>query len=626
MTTRRDISTVPLQSAYVARQCPVRAENDVLLPSVPVEHDAFARLLIERGNSFEREIVIALIDTDQATAVIEGDGPSAQDETIRAMARGEPLILNGRIVDEAGHRVGRPDLLVRADDFGGGPGSGYRAVDIKSHGVLKDAEPGEGLSPALVCPLTSVALGTAMPDPTLAAEMRENDVLQLAHYQRILEEMGFAASEGRFAGTIGTERLLVWHDLDAQIWRTPSHSAKSRLRSAMERYDFEFDFRLDIIAVAMQHRNDPSVDLLVVPVRCDECPKCPWSGYCMSILETPPGDLSLLPRIGWSKRKVHHDHGVTNISELAALDVPTAELVSKGVDVERLLWAAEMATTSTPVEALAGVRLRAKGADLLEAAGISTAGDLSRLCRKTAGYSRSGLTALPRQIELARATLGPAAAYPKAGVAGVNVPRADLEVDVDMESVPEGCYMWGCLVTDRTGVGLAPTGYTAFVTWEPLNAEVELANSLRFWRWLMDLRESVLLSGRTFNAYCFSAGAENRQLRRLGDAGQIKEQIDSFISSGSWVDMMTVWDSQLITGGSVGLKAIAPLAGYEWPVDDPGGSGSMVMYDAAVDGGPDGLWARQWLLDYNRGDVEATCAVREWMDLADIPSIEGLDP
>jgi predicted RecB family nuclease len=49
----------------------------------------------------------------------------------------------------------------------------------------------------------------------------------------------------------------------------------------------------------------------------------------------------------------------------------------------------------------------------------------------------------------------------------------------------------------------------------------------------------------------------------------------------------------------------------------------MVRYDAAA-AGDDG--ARQWLLNYNRGDVQATLALREWMASARVPGVEDLEP
>ena len=612
MPPRFDVSLVPLQGGYVAKQCPVRAQNDTLEPGEPLPPDPFTRRLFANGNAFETEIVAEVLRLHPRAVVIDAENSDALEAaTHAAMSERSSPLLSARLPsDLAGRRVGRPDLLIAA------PGGGYWPIDVKWHQNLEPASGKRSALPGLCSSLDALGRDAAILDEEYAARKREEDLLQLAHYQRMLESIGMQATDGRWGGIIGTEQRVVWYDLDAPIWQTPSSTGNTKVRSTMDRYDFEFAFRLDVVAVAEQHKRDPSVDLLTVPVKISECGSCPWWDYCRPQLEKPPGDVSLLPRIGWSQWKIHRDHDVTNRAELAELDPRTARLVAGGIDVTALMAAAPDAELADLVSG--------KALALLASEGIATFDDLQALCARTASYSDVGLSVLPAHIDLARAALGPAPVYRRRGVSEVIVPRADVEIDVDMENTELGCYMWGSYVSDRSNTGIAKTGYRAFVTWEPLTPDVEAENSLRFWRWLMVIRQECHDAGMTFAAYCYNAGAENTYLRRLGIAEEaVAQEIDAFISSGEWIDMLREWDSQLITGGSSSLKTTAPLAGFQWEVDEAGGGESMIKHDLATHGDKA---AQDWLLAYNRGDVEATLAVRDWMASTACPGIEEAEP
>jgi len=612
VTPRFDVSQVPLQGGYVAKQCPVRAQNDTVKPGEPLRPDPFTRRLFANGNAFEAEIIAEVLRLYPRAVVIDAASSNALEEaTHEAMSAGSSPILSARLpADLAGRRVGKPDLLIAA------PGGGYWPVDVKWHQNLEPATGKGSPLPGLCSSLDALGWDAAILDEEHAARKREEDLLQLAHYQRMLESIDMQAVDGRWAGIIGTERRVVWYDLDAQVWRTPSSTGNTKVRSTMDRYDFEFAFRLDVVAAAEQHKRDPSVELLTVPVKISECSSCPWWDYCRPQLEKPPGDVSLLPRIGWSQWKIHRDHGVTNLAELAELDPRTARLVAGGVDVAALLAAAPDAELADLVSE--------KTFALLASERIATCDALHSLCARTASYSDVALSVLPTHIDLARAALGPAPVYRRRGLSEVIVPRADVEIDVDMESTELGCYMWGSYVSDRSNTGIAETGYRPFVKWEPLTPDVEAENSLRFWRWLMQVRQGCHTAGLTFAAYCYNAGAENTYLRRLGIAEEaVAEAIDAFVSSGEWIDMLREWDSQLITGGSSSLKTTAPLAGFQWEVDDAGGGESMIKHDLATHGDKA---AQDWLLAYNRGDVEATLAVRDWMAATACPGIEEAEP
>lgn len=202
----------------------------------------------------------------------------------------------------------------------------------------------------------------------------------------------------------------------------------------------------------------------------------------------------------------------------------------------------------------------------------------------------------------------------------VVVHRADVEVDVDMESFGEdGAYLWGTLLTDNTTGEVQP--YRPFVTWEPLPTMDEARSFAEFWQWLMTVRNNARAQDKTFAAYCYSEQAENRWLRGSADrfAGRpgipSRAKVDAFIASAQWVDIFAAVGRNFLSTKGKGLKRIAPIAGFNWRDDDAGGAASMDWYrhavglNEAVD-----LHQRQRLLEYNEDDVTATKVLREWMD------------
>ncbi|WP_174371773.1 TM0106 family RecB-like putative nuclease [Nocardia exalbida] len=206
----------------------------------------------------------------------------------------------------------------------------------------------------------------------------------------------------------------------------------------------------------------------------------------------------------------------------------------------------------------------------------------------------------------------------------VRVRRADVEVDVDLESFQEyGAYLWGTLLD---GV------YRPFVTWDPLPTEDEGRSFGEFWTWLMTVRAEAAATGRTFAAYCYSRTAEDKWLyesaRRFAGRPGVPtvEQVRAFVDGPQWVDMFQAVSDQFICPNGKGLKKIAPVAGFSWRDPEASGEASMSWYRLAVgyDGAAPDQTQRTRLLEYNEDDVRATQVLREWMTTRADEEVPGL--
>ncbi|WP_406688321.1 TM0106 family RecB-like putative nuclease [Saccharopolyspora sp. ID03-671] len=219
-------------------------------------------------------------------------------------------------------------------------------------------------------------------------------------------------------------------------------------------------------------------------------------------------------------------------------------------------------------------------------------------------------------------------------VRDLDVPRGDVEVDVDMESYADaGAYMWGCWLSG-TDIG-EEQGYRAFVTWEPLPTDDEARSFAEFWSWFTGVRRQAFERGLSFRAYCYNELAENRWMlasaeRFAGKPGVPPvSEVKEFIASAEWVDLFAVVRDQFLCPNGKGLKVIAPSAGFGWRDPEAGGENSMRWYRDAValDGGERDLTQRERLLTYNEDDVRATYTIRTWMTSEaahDIPYAEDL--
>jgi len=553
-----------LLDAYAAQSCAVKTQHkfDPRMTLVPGPIDDHLQELFDLGEQYEADVATALLALVPGTVDLRGL-PSHQDRVValRAAAEaGAPVVLGATLPrDAAGHRLGQVDILVRGADRVGG-GAGYLPVEVKNHRVRERRRPDAESPAARLAPLSDPSRWVEAPEARFRFGTREGDLLQLAHYWRLLEAAGLAAADGAWGGVVGNdpgEPVVTWVRLDEPVSRTFSRTAEEgwTRRSILTRYDHEFAFRLQVAEVAVQQAEPEAPTLLVHPIRIDECRRCPWWELCRQQLGED--DLSL--------RLDKGPLDVREISVLRRLGIRTvADLAT--VDLAGLL-----------PEYLAEVTHR----DTAES-------------RIRTAHHRSVLMATGTVLE--RISDGP---IPVTG------DGSGVEIDFDLEaSVDQRIYLWGFLVNDADG-----SRYVPFVAWQDLDEMTELELAERALAWLRDMVDR----GASVHHY---SGYEISQLERLAASGAAEAAAMLDLVPDRFVDLYEVVKQHWFGVHGLGLKQVATAgAGFHWRDDDPSGLSSQAWFHDAVHGATTAVRdeARHRLLAYNEDDVVATREVRRWL-------------
>ena len=316
MSSEGGTARVPVVlGGYPAKRCARSVHNDFSPASPPRPSvDAATQKLFDAGNAFEARVNDRLAEAAGAVVLSDEDGWDVNIErTVAAMRSGAPLIVNGRL-PRAGSMVGAPDVLVRL-------GEGYVPVDVKLHGTRRNTTRGSLWVSSLADPSVRWQ-ATGLSD---AGASVTGDGFQLAHYTRMLQELGFHAGDEHLIGGIigqsdytdlgGDPWLVTWYDLGTPRKDTYSASAESgrARRSLLERYDHEFAFRVMVAEEAKAGGE------LVRPFHVSECGWCVWEEYCTQV--AGPDDASFAIRTGLptaQQWRYLYDLGKATVADLAA--------------------------------------------------------------------------------------------------------------------------------------------------------------------------------------------------------------------------------------------------------------------------------------------------------------------
>lgn len=449
-------------------------------------------------------------------------------------------------------RVSKPDLLIRINE------NEWRPVDIKSHGAYKETTSNH---------LSVTDLPALNPEngDRVGATLVKKDAYQLAHYIRHLQELGFCDGTP-WAGILGTDSTKIfWADLNGLTF--------GRGRSAqgiLALYELDSTEALAIANAALAREQNSTLPAVTIPRRISGdfgCATCELRKVCfkeMNRFDSGSGHVTLLSEVTAEKAKQYLG-GIESIRDLAT-------------------------ATGLPPQGMAAVK-----------------------------RANVWLSKKPERMNPARDFV---------------VPEFDIEIDIDLENSQEAIreagiedsigrdavYLYGYGIHERfKNPDWRSSTFGYFDDYADTD-EAEFTVLSQMWQFLLDQVKKAETSGKTIGIFHYSSHERtwwrNFVTRHASKPGTpTLQEVDDFLAK-YFVDMLPLAKEFAFPVTGYSIKALAPLAGFNWRVDDAGGGNSIVYYQRATSSENtelDRSTAISWLRSYNEDDVRATMAVREYL-------------
>ena len=528
----------------------------------------------KQGFVHEERVLKAMSESTTGLLIIDQSLHSSdiQRETVKALLNPDVLVIAGGYISEIAeqelasalgrnfkpiNRASRPDLIVRVGQRSDG-GSAWAPVDIKSH---------KAITTNLTNNVFTSTLSSLNPKESSSKKGRLNkeDLHQLAHYTRHFQALGID-SDDLWVGIIGRELgECVWSRI-GDVVLGQGKNAPSFLSS----YDQQFAKAVEVIELSQIENDNPQKKSGVISVQSTGklgCTACMYKSTCL-------------------KEMQEFDNGHGHVTLLAGV---TPDFASDYFPQIKSIQELLASTPNNDQMVISQVRARVWQMEK------------------------------PELLDPSKDFI---------------LPEADIEIDIDLENSMEALresgidepmgvdrlYLYGFGVHDRTKDKDWHTAVidTYFDYSNTEEGEFEVLSKM--WNRLQSEIQKAEKSGQSIKIFHYSPH-EFTWWKRFATRYEGKQgvptlnELDVF-KQNYLVDLLPFARMISFPSMSYSIKDLAPLAGFEWDVDKAGGANSLLKFRTASDPDVDPKardGAIAWLDSYNRDDVRATFAVREYM-------------